>query len=176
MRLGPTGHGSSRPRSNLTRSRGFVTAILLLLTAALAGCESARIPEEELRPDVIGAVESIEQMAGTEDVFHLATGVDLRIDSNDVDAIYNTAPTDGSLLLYGETKDGPWYVGLNGSINCFALSEQGEIRGGRIVFSSGLSLPLASDFDPRGQDSFQSPRGHQFCINAEGEVLSASIT
>jgi len=79
-------------------------------------------------------------------------------------------------LLYGEAEDGPWYVGLNGSIDCFALSDHGEIRVGRIVFWSGLSLSLAGDFDPRGQDAFQSQHGHQFCISADGEVLSASIT
>ncbi|MDQ3691175.1 MAG: hypothetical protein M3406_14310 [Chloroflexota bacterium] len=153
-----------------------MTAILLLLTAALAGCQSARIPEEELRPDVIGVVESIETISGADQVFILEDSRRVPFNANDAESLYRSAPSEGSLLLSGEAEGGAWYVGLNGSIDCFGLSEQGEIRDGRIVFSSGLSLPLASDFDPRGQDSFRSPRGHQFCISAEGEVLSASIT
>ena len=157
-----------------------ITHWAAVLTVVLTACGFANIPSEERHPDVIGVVESIEPLGGTEHRYRLASGEQLTLDSNDVDAIEGPAPTEFDLMLYGENAEGAWYVGLRPSGDCFVLSGPAEFRGefgdGRVVFEGGLSLPLADDFSPgRPSDPRISERAH-ICVSEGGEVVSYSTT
>lgn len=146
----------------------------------LTACGIANIPSEERHPDLIGVVESIEELPGTEDLYRLESGEELTLDSNDVDAIAGSFPIEGGLMLYGEDDEGAWYVGLAPRGDCYELVGPAEFRGefgqGRMVFDSGLSLPLADDFSPgRPSNPRVSERAH-ICVNEDGEVVSYSTT
>lgn len=145
----------------------------------LSAC-SAGIPTVERHPDVIGVVESIEPLGGTEHLYRLETGEQITLNSNDVDAIEGSIPMEFGLMLYGEDAHGAWYVGLRPRGECFLLSGPAEFRGefgeGRIVFDGGLSLPLADDFSPgRPSDPRVSERSH-VCVNEDGKAISYSTT
>lgn len=153
---------------------------VVVLTVLLAACSIADIPSEERHPDVIGVVESIEPLGGMEHLYRLESGEELTLDSNEVDAIQGSSPTEFDLMLYGEDASGAWYVGLGPQGDCWYLSGPAEFRGefgnGRIVFTSGLSLPLADDFRPgRPSDPRISERAH-ICVNEDGKVVSYSTT
>ena len=180
---------AARWSSNLRNMRNFLstrsvkritTRWMALLTIVLTACGFADIPSEERHPDVIGVVESIEALGGTEHLYRLESGEQLTLDSNDVDAIEGSAPTEFDLMLYGEDAQGAWYVGLPPQGDCFQMTGPAEFRGefgeGRIVFDGGLSLALADDFSPgRPSDPRVSERAH-VCVNEDGEVVSYSTT
>lgn len=147
----------------------------MLLTA----CGFADIPSDERHPEVIGVVESIEPLGGTEHLYRLESGEQLTLDSNDVDAIAGSV-LEGALMLYGDDGQGAWYVGLRGTADCFRITGPAEFRGphddDRMVFESGLSLPLADDFSPgRPSDPRVSERSN-ICVDENGEVASYSTT
>jgi hypothetical protein len=157
--------------------KSHVTLWLATLTIVLTACGTG-IPSAERKPDVIGIVESIEALGGTEHLYRLKSGEQLTLDSNEVDAIEGSIPTEFDLMLYGEGPSGPWYVGLPPQGDCWYLPGPAEFRGdsgeGRIVFDSGLSLPLAGDFTPgRPSDPRVSERAH-ICVNEDGEAVSYS--
>lgn len=190
----PQSSGAIMPRRSVRRSSNLrsvtarasrkpvnkgITLWLAVLTVVLAAC-GAGIPSEERHPDVIGVVQSIEPLGGTEHVYRLESGEQITLDSNDVDAIEGSAPTEFDLMLYGEDAQGAWYVGLPPQGDCFEIPGPAEFRGefgeGRIVFDGGLSLPLADDFSPgRPSDPRVSERAH-VCVNEDGEAVSYSTT
>lgn len=166
-------------RASLSPVKWHTTRYLAALTVLLTACGFADIPSEERHPDVIGVVESIEPLGGTEHLYRLESGEQLTLDSNDVDAIAGSV-LEGALMLYGEDAGGAWYVGAAPRGDCYELVGPAEFRGefgdGRMVFESGLSLPLAIDFSPgRPSDPRVSERAH-ICVDEDGKVLSYSTT
>lgn len=139
-------------------------------------CDVANIPDQELRPDLVGVVQMIEPLGGGEFTYHLDSGDALRLDPDEVEPVTHSIPIEGGLLLYGQADWGLWYVGLPPSgDDCYALSGPGQIRGDRMVFESGLSLPLGQTFDRESFSHGVGVRGH-VCVNANGEVSSATST
>lgn len=155
--------------------------LLLLMILALGGCTGARIPQEELRPTLVEVVTGVEFGAGRVAAFTLGDSSVLELDLATADQIAGGQAVMNDLLLYGNDADrGEWYVALRGSDDCYGLVGPAEFRGefgdGRMVFESGLSLPLADDFSPgRPSDPRVSERAH-ICVNEDGEVVSYSTT
>ncbi len=165
---------SSVEDGNRFEAVAVTRALTGLLVALLASACGDEIPDHELRPSVVGVVEDAEFIGPREVMFRLSGGRELLLDLNEVEPLLNNEPQEGELLIYGEDNGRPWAVGLWGGGDCYWVTGWGEIRDGRMVFSSGLSLPLAPDFDDGGRDTtrFVRDRGHDFCINPDGEVAS----
>lgn len=164
--------------SSVTRTRRPVgiACRLLVLAALIGACDVANIPDQELPPIVVGVVQMIEPLGGGEFTYHLDSGDAMRLNPDEVEAVTRSIPIEGGLFLYGEADWGAWYVGLPPSgDDCYALSGPGELRGDRMVFESGLSLPLGETFDRESFSHGVGVRGH-VCVNADGEVSSATST
>lgn len=154
--------------------------LLISVMATLAACTPG-IPEQELRPTLATVVTGVEFGEGRLTTFSFADGSALELDLAKVDQLSGGQPIVNDLLLYGRDPErGEWYVALGGGEDCYELVGPAEFRGefgdGRMVFESGLSLPLADDFSPgRPSDPRVSERAH-ICVDEDGEVVSYSTT
>jgi hypothetical protein len=174
---GETGSDLRLVQPILTALQTSSVVVAVSLMFAACGPEVTRdivIPETERRPSIVGVIDRVEFVKGTDRILVLADGTRLRRDSNEVQG---SAPMEGQLLLYGEDEQGAFWLGLPGARDCYQLSGEAEIRGSRMVFSFGLSLPLAVEFSRGSQRDgrFVGPWLYRFCINEQGEVVSVSF-
>jgi hypothetical protein len=103
----------------------------------------------------------------------LASGGSYAVD--DRTTLSDVVPTPDDMLLAG-TRDGAgWaYVvssdGRNGS--CYRVRAPAFLREGRVLFATGLSLPITPGFNASsaGPDGIWAYDQDWFCVNAEGFV------
>lgn len=85
-------------------------------------------------------------------------------------------PQAGYLFLAGTTDGEPWYFVIRpGGGECFAFNDRAIDRVDEVLFSFGLLLPKADDFDDPGLGGLAPDRGLDFCITQQGEVAGADL-
>jgi hypothetical protein len=155
-------------------------AIWLALT--LARCsEWLSTTPPQISPTSVGVIASADVRSTSPNVLDitLADGRAITIDRNtSINLDGGLEPEHDALLLVGDGRDGKWYEVLRPSTlhgeGCFGLGRAAREEQGRVVFDTGLVLPLTRDFDPgpvAGDGQFDWP-GHEFCINEDGEAAA----
>jgi len=130
-----------------------VVAVIVAFVAVVMWMNAPRPPSVEYRPAVVDVVVSVEQLGAGWDVgLESASRLDLTSSVRDLIRPVSGPPLSprlGDLMLTDSLSRPSWVAfssggsGLPGE-GCFAIHEQAFVVGDRIVFRSGLSVPIGS--------------------------------
>lgn len=154
-----------------------IAAVLPLLTfgGLIAGACSS-IPDAPYRPSQVDVVASVSTDGQGVLHYEFADGRAEAIDPRGM-RFLNSGAQEGDLMLRGETYGQAWAYSVLRAGDWWLLDGGGgEVRNGRLATSQKLSLAFATGFDieANGGPRWVSDRGHSFCLNENGEVVSVS--
>ena len=193
--IGAPGDGP-RPADAPTGRRALVATAVsaALLVGALYWSLTPHRPSTEYRPSVAGVVVSATFAVDAFDVV-LDSGTHVAIHEHDAEITVHGLvasqgqPITGDLLLADPAAAKPWFVDVRrgfGSVDgpCFQVSQTAFITGDRVVFGSGLSVPLGSwkENDPRFRERLITPAPDRVidanggvCLDAAGRAIGPGI-
>jgi len=156
-----------------------MAVVLAGLALAVTACHPDRplgapgVPDDVVVPITIGMIAAIDQEAeGARVTFEDGETVLLPNGARD---LTGQAEVD-ELLIVGEGRPaapdgGVWYAAVRAlPSGCFRLSANGEVRGDRMAFSLGFSLPLSDDWDET-ETTFVELPPVGFCLDDSGAVV-----
>jgi hypothetical protein len=155
-----------------------LTAGALMVALVATACDTPfvaeQVPDDIVSPTVVGLIADTESLRA-ELLVILEDGPEISLASNSVHL--TGALLAGNLFIAGQggprASDGrTWYVGVSARPSgCFYLNANGEVRGERMAFSYGFSLPLSDEWSEQETIFIDSP-SVGFCLNENGEVDS----
>lgn len=130
------------------------------------------MPEERLRPDLVGVVRSTEAVPPNTLAVTLEDGRTLRIAPHVRNLLPTGGPFEGTLLLMGQSSEGAWQASLKSDGECFPIRPPAQQLGDEIVFENGLTLRLAPEFHSQATVQGGTYRSHvgRFCVDRRGLV------
>lgn len=148
------------PDADSRRTLVVVAILGVLLVGGLSWSLMPHRPSTEYRPTVAGVVVSASFAVDAYDTI-LDSGAHVAIDPRDAQLLVHGlvtgqggAPVAGDLLLADPAAMEPWFAVVTrgfGSVDgpCYQVSQTAFITGDRVVFGSGLSVPLGAwmEFD-----------------------------
>lgn len=168
-----------------SRSPFWNLALVVLAATPFSGCNPPRPPDTVVEPTIIGVVDDISRASGG--FIRLEDGTEITWDEIAFE-IGGRSGSEGDLFIYGtepiEGGDAPWMIILAPSTStvgegsdarpaCYFLQANGEVRGDRLAFSTGFSLPLVDPTDDQWQQGeFIEYPMRDFCLDEVGRVLS----
>jgi hypothetical protein len=190
--LEPPGDGR-HPGAAPTMRQALVTIAILaaLLVGALYWSLTPHRPSTEYRPSVVGVVVSATFAVDAYDTV-MESGAHVLIHARDSELMAHGlvagqggAPIAGALLLADPAATEPWFVVVSrgfGSVDgaCYQVWQTAFITGDRVVFESGLSVPLGSwkEYDREFPDQPVTPAPDRViganggvCLDAAGRAI-----
>jgi hypothetical protein len=145
------------------------------LAAILGACAGPPV----LEPHTVGVVAEVEPVTGNVLRVTLDDGRSLEIDTSGKANLEGGAePQVGTLLLVGESDEGPWFDVLFPDSDppvtpCWTAAWFAKEDNGAIKFDNGLRLRIGPGFDGSlsADGRFTNP-AHRFCVNERGEVTA----
>ena len=169
------------------------------LVATLVACQEALPrPDQVTTPETIGVVTSVDQIDCGLGRFHLDTGESVEV--RDPDCQGGERPREmfvgvsgsgrpesgepwenGPLMLFGTDDQGPWFAAA-GDVwedgTCYQVfGVDAYLDGAFLQFSSGLRLPVATDFEMNRErgDTFLFHSSDFICLDRTATVTSAMV-
>lgn len=106
--------------------------------------------------------------------FRLASGGSYSYDPGT--ALSDVVPTEQDILLAGTRNGTPWAFVVPNDVaggSCHRVRAPAFVKERRVLFATGLSLPMAPEFDPSsvGPEGVWDYDQAAFCVSTEGMVL-----
>jgi hypothetical protein len=151
------------------------TAVIAVILAGAAGCKEPKPPEVTYEPATVAVIRQVTVRDNNTLELRLASGELYTYDR--AVALTDAEPTIGDLLLAGNKANVRWQIIVwkdAGGGDSFRVRAPAFVRGRRVLFATGLSLPMASSFDPgsAGDDGVWANDQAGLCVDTLGFVIS----